>query len=43
MRFLGPQCCALSIVEGWSTDETYAILAGLKQELAAFGVPYFLS
>lgn len=43
MRYLGPEFCALSIVEGRSTDGTYAILAGLKTELAAMGVPYFLS
>ncbi|KAJ5767839.1 hypothetical protein N7533_000422 [Penicillium manginii] len=43
MRFLGPEYCALSIVEGRSTDGTYAILAGLKAELNAMGVPYFLT
>ncbi|CAI7611749.1 unnamed protein product [Penicillium pancosmium] len=43
IRFLGPENCALSIVEGRSTDGTYAVLAGLKQELAALGVRYFLS
>ncbi|CAL5874461.1 uncharacterized protein PFLUO_LOCUS8757 [Penicillium psychrofluorescens] len=42
MRYLGPERCALSIVEGRSTDGSYDILAGLKQELAAMGVPYFL-
>ena len=43
IRYLGPEFCALSIVEGRSTDSTFAILAGLKAELAAMGVPYFLS
>ncbi|KAI9374890.1 cryptococcal mannosyltransferase 1-domain-containing protein [Aspergillus egyptiacus] len=43
IRYLGPQHCALSIVEGRSTDGTYGILAGLKTELASLGVPYFLT
>ncbi|PWY93410.1 hypothetical protein BO94DRAFT_532344 [Aspergillus sclerotioniger CBS 115572] len=43
MRFLGPEYCALSIVEGRSTDGTYDILDRLKSELAAMGVRYYLS
>ena len=43
MRYLGPEHCALSIVEGRSRDGTHTILAGLKAELAAMGVPFFLS
>lgn len=43
MRYLGPEHCALSIVEGRSTDGTYSILAGLRVELTAMGVPFFLS
>ncbi|PYI34401.1 hypothetical protein BP00DRAFT_64999 [Aspergillus indologenus CBS 114.80] len=42
MRFVGPQYCALSIVEGRSTDGTYDILVALERELAAMGVRYFL-
>ncbi|OAX84050.1 hypothetical protein ACJ72_01585 [Emergomyces africanus] len=43
IRHLGPEYCALSIVEGRSTDGTYEILTGLTSELKALGVPYFLS
>ncbi|KKZ63102.1 hypothetical protein EMCG_00312 [[Emmonsia] crescens] len=43
IRYLGPGYCALSIVEGRSTDGTYEILAGLKNELNFLGVRYFLS
>ncbi|OJD15368.1 hypothetical protein AJ78_04373 [Emergomyces pasteurianus Ep9510] len=43
IRHLGPEYCALSIVEGRSTDGTYEILAGLTSELKALGVRYFLS
>ncbi|RDK47080.1 hypothetical protein M752DRAFT_69607 [Aspergillus phoenicis ATCC 13157] len=43
MRFLGPEYCALSIVEGRSTDGTYDILNRLKSEMAAMGVRYYLS
>ncbi|KAI1612533.1 cryptococcal mannosyltransferase 1-domain-containing protein [Exophiala viscosa] len=43
MRFLGPELCALSIVEGRSTDGTFEILKMLAQEMEALGVRYFLS
>ncbi|PYI10994.1 alpha-1,3-mannosyltransferase CMT1 [Aspergillus sclerotiicarbonarius CBS 121057] len=43
IRYLGPEHCFLSIVEGRSTDGTYEILAGLKPELDAMGVRYYLS
>lgn len=43
MRYLGTEHCALSIVEGRSIDGTYSILTGQKVELAAMGVPFFLS
>ncbi|KAJ5155951.1 alpha-1-3-mannosyltransferase CMT1 [Penicillium capsulatum] len=42
MRYLGPEHCALSIVEGRSTDGTYEILSALKTELSDMGVPFFL-
>ncbi|PWY96003.1 hypothetical protein BO94DRAFT_455488 [Aspergillus sclerotioniger CBS 115572] len=43
IRYLGPEHCALSIVEGRSTDGTYEILASLKAELDVLGVRYYLS
>jgi alpha-1,3-mannosyltransferase len=38
MRFLGPEHCALSIVEGNSADGTGDVLAALRPRLAALGV-----
>lgn len=43
IRYPSPEPCALAIVEGHPTDGTYAILTGLKAELATVGVQYFLS
>ncbi|KAF2497149.1 alpha-1,3-mannosyltransferase CMT1 [Lophium mytilinum] len=40
MRFLGPENCALSIVEGRSVDGTYEILKLLQETLASIGVEY---
>ncbi|KOS16891.1 hypothetical protein ESCO_004853 [Escovopsis weberi] len=40
-RFLGPEACALSIVEGNSDDGTGDVLAALEPELARLGVAYF--
>jgi alpha-1,3-mannosyltransferase len=40
--YLGPEHCVLSIVEGHSTDNTYEILAGLKDELTFMGLLYSL-
>ncbi|KAL1868870.1 hypothetical protein VTK73DRAFT_3450 [Phialemonium thermophilum] len=43
MRYLGPQRCALSIVEGNSQDGTPEVLAGIQEGLMALGVGgYFL-
>ncbi|KAJ4296266.1 hypothetical protein N0V90_006311 [Kalmusia sp. IMI 367209] len=42
ITFLGPHNCALSIVEGRSTDGTYEILRSLAPYLEDLGVPYFL-
>jgi alpha-1,3-mannosyltransferase len=42
ITFLGPHNCALSIVEGRSTDGTYEILRSLGPQLGDLGVPYFL-
>lgn len=41
MRFLGPQHCALSIVEGLSTDGTADVLIAITDELQRMGVRYF--
>ncbi|KAL2198259.1 glycosyltransferase family 69 protein [Corynascus similis CBS 632.67] len=41
MRFLGPEKCALSIVEGNSKDGTNEVLAALRSELEALGVTYY--
>ncbi|KAK4938238.1 hypothetical protein LTR10_021311 [Elasticomyces elasticus] len=43
MRFLGPELCALSIVEGRSTDGTFEILQKLAAEMESLGVQYSLS
>jgi alpha-1,3-mannosyltransferase len=40
IRFLGPQYCALSIVEGKSDDGTLEVLKLLAGELAEIGVEY---
>jgi alpha-1,3-mannosyltransferase len=41
VRFLGPQNCALSIVEGRSTDGTFEILSSLTGKLDEIGLKYF--
>jgi alpha-1,3-mannosyltransferase len=43
MRFLGPEHCAISIVEGHSDDGTYEILAALKMHVEAMGAQFFLT
>lgn len=43
IRFLGPRRCAVSFVEGRSTDGTYQILAALKVELEQLGVVFYMS
>ena len=43
MRFLGPERCALSIVEGRSTDGTREILVGLRNGVESLGAKYYLS
>src|SRR5271156_3401123 len=42
IRFLGPENCALSIVEGRSTDGTFEIVAALREEVEKLGVHYYL-
>lgn len=41
IRFLGPQNCALSIVEGRSTDGTFEILNLLQENLTEAGIKYY--
>jgi alpha-1,3-mannosyltransferase len=43
MRFLGPENCALSIVEGRSDDGTFEILKVLRQEIEDIGATYFFN
>jgi len=43
IRFLGPERCVLSIVEGRSDDGTYEILTSLRAELEPIGITYFLT
>ncbi|KAL9604786.1 MAG: hypothetical protein Q9219_000234 [cf. Caloplaca sp. 3 TL-2023] len=43
ITYLGPQTCALSIVEGHSTDGTYEVLLSLRQDLEKAGISYFLT
>ena len=42
IEFLGPERCALSIVEGRSDDGTFEILLLLREEMDRMGVKYFL-
>ena len=41
IRFLGPQNCALSIVEGRSDDGTFEILSSLREEIERLGAIYY--
>ncbi|KAM0347340.1 hypothetical protein ACHAPU_004860 [Fusarium lateritium] len=41
IRFLGPQYCILSIVEGNSPDGTGDVLSALRPDLEALGITYF--
>ncbi|EXJ94864.1 hypothetical protein A1O1_03262 [Capronia coronata CBS 617.96] len=43
IRFLGPELCAVSVVEGRSTDGTFEVLKSLAHELGSLGVRYHLS
>jgi alpha-1,3-mannosyltransferase len=42
VRFLGPENCALSIVEGNSDDGTHEVLEALRKEMASLGLEYRL-
>ena len=43
IRFLGPQNCALSVVEGRSDDGTFEILLSLREEIQRFGIKYYFN
>ena len=43
MRFLGPQNCALSIIEGRSNDGTFEILSSLREEIECMGAKYYFN
>ena len=43
IRFLGPQNCALSIVEGRSDDGTFEILSSLREEIERIGTRYYFN
>ena len=42
IRFLGPNSCVLSVIEGRSQDGTYEILAALEHEMEKLGAKYYL-
>ncbi|KAL8796927.1 MAG: hypothetical protein Q9182_007274, partial [Xanthomendoza sp. 2 TL-2023] len=42
IRFLGPQSCALSVVEGRSDDGTFEVLLLLREEIERMGAQYLL-
>ncbi|KAI9926879.1 hypothetical protein MW887_003977 [Aspergillus wentii] len=42
IRFLGPERCAVSVIEGRSEDGTYEILAALKKEVESLGSRFYL-
>ncbi len=43
IRFLGPTRCAVSVVEGRSTDGTYQVLAALQVEIERLGAAFYMS
>ncbi|KAJ9606151.1 hypothetical protein H2200_009112 [Cladophialophora chaetospira] len=42
IKYLGPENCAISIIEGRSTDGTYLVLHKLRHTLQELGVRYWL-
>lgn len=42
IRFLGPESCALSVVEGRSSDGTFEVLTLLSDEMERIGTKYSL-
>lgn len=43
MRYLGPDYCALSVVQGNSDDGTYDILSAVKAEIESIGAEFHLN
>ena len=43
MHFLGPQNCALSVIEGRSDDGTFEILLSLRKEIECIGAKYYFN
>lgn len=43
IRFLGPQNCALSVIEGRSNDGTFEILLSLREEIEGIGATYYFN
>ena len=43
MHFLGPQNCALSVIEGRSDDGTFEILLSLRREIECMGAKYYFN
>lgn len=43
LRFLGPQNCALSVIEGRSDDGTFEILSSLREEIECIGAKYYFN
>lgn len=43
LRFLGPQNCALSVIEGRSDDGTFEILLSLREEIEWIGAKYYFN
>ena len=43
IQFLGPKRCAVSFVEGRSTDGTYQILSALRDEIERLGAAFYMS
>ncbi|KAL9136760.1 MAG: hypothetical protein Q9175_002022 [Cornicularia normoerica] len=43
IRFLGPQNCALSVIEGRSDDGTFEILFSLRREIERIGAKYYFN
>lgn len=41
MLFLGPKNCALSVIEGRSTDGTFEVLQSLRTEIEGIGAAYY--
>lgn len=43
VRFLGPEHCAISIVDGRSDDGTYEVVAALRPRVESMGAQFYLS